>query len=273
MYIVNAHAHVRVDKEGVLRIGGMSIDEYVLYCKKLGIQKACVSCLNNESKAESNMLVYSLMERFPDFYAGMISTKMEELEPERIKYLVNLGFKGIKLINPMKDYNDKKYFRIYETAENLNIPILFHTGYVAGDCKDPDMNYGKMRPLYLDHIAKMFPKLKIIGAHLGNLAFFWEAVEVIKNNKNIYYDLTGGTIRMMPLSFFKMAFSVSAKPNLSSTKEIILPGLFDKFVFGTDNPGPGELLAFYNNLMRLLKIKENVRQKVLGLTAENIFKL
>ena len=46
------------------------------------------------------------------------------------------------------------------------------------------------------------------------------------HNKNIYFDLTGGTIRMMPLSFFKMAFSVAAKPNLASTKEIIRPGLF-----------------------------------------------
>ena len=273
MRAINVHAHVRADKEGELKISGMAIDKYVLACKKLGVKKACVSCLRNESKTNSNMLVYSMMERFPDFYVGMISSKMDELEPERIKYLVNLGFKGVKLIDPVADYNDRKYYKIYETAESLNIPILFHTGYVASDYADPDMNYSRMRPLYLDHIARMFPKLKMIGAHLGTLSFFWEAIEVAKNNPNIYFDLTGGTIRMMPLSFFKMAFSVAAKPNLASTKEMIRPGLFEKFVFGTDNPEPKELLTFYSNLMRLLKIKKPIQEKVFASTAEKLFKL
>ena len=78
---------------------------------------------------------------------------------------------------------------------------------------------------------------------------------------------------MMPLSFFKMAFSVAAKPNLASTKEMIRPGLFEKFVFGTDNPEPKELLTFYSNLMRLLKIKKPIQEKVFASTAEKLFKL
>ena len=50
-----------------------------------------------------------------------------------------------------------------------------------------------MKRIYLDHIARLFPRLNIIGAHFGN-PWWEEAWTMLKSNDNIYADLSGGTV-------------------------------------------------------------------------------
>ena len=276
MNIINVHSHVSLDKNKIPVISGMPADEYASYCKKMGIEKTCVSVVGDDcGEEDGNKVVFDLISKYPDFFIGMVSTDIDRLTGKKIKELNTKGFKAIKLICPKYNYDDKRYFKIYLTAEKLGMPILFHTGYVspAVKFKTKTVSYERMQPVHLDSIARVFPGLKIIGAHLANLSYFWQAIEVAYKNENIYFDLTGGTIRMMPLSFFKMAFSVNAKPNLESTEEIPREELIRKFVFGSDNPDPKDLLVFYNNLMNLLGVKSETREQVLYFNAKKIFNL
>jgi predicted TIM-barrel fold metal-dependent hydrolase len=48
-----------------------------------------------------------------------------------------------------------------------------------------------MRPYLLDRIARAFPSLKIIGAHLG-LPHANEALQMISSYDNLYSDFSGG---------------------------------------------------------------------------------
>jgi len=52
---------------------------------------------------------------------------------------------------------------------------------------------GRMQPIYLDGISVAFPELKIIGAHLG-YGLYDSAAAVARWRRNVYFDISGGTV-------------------------------------------------------------------------------
>jgi len=90
-------------------------------------------------------------------------------ELERIK---SLGLKGIKL-HP--DYQnvfifDEKMQIIYRRCSELGLPLILHMGH---DPVSPLVRHAM--PCHLAEIARVYPGLKIIGAHLGGM-YAWEEV-------------------------------------------------------------------------------------------------
>ena len=147
-----------------------------------------------------NELVAKALEKLPDLLVGLAMVNLDEDSPKVVQEYYHQGFTGLKLINPARNYDDPAYFRFYERAEALGMPILFHTGviggpvdYLVGGDEDAwkaipqgeaeerlveDLRnkarlapYGRssarMQPIHLDTIATYFPKLYMIGAHLG----------------------------------------------------------------------------------------------------------
>jgi predicted TIM-barrel fold metal-dependent hydrolase len=55
--------------------------------------------------------------------------------------------------------------------------LLFHTGIVNRTDPDTpsDVSSDRMRAGTLDLVARRFPKLRIVGAHLGNPDYAWAA--------------------------------------------------------------------------------------------------
>lgn len=95
------------------------------------------------------------------------------------------GHKGIKF-QPLTQrflMNDRKVWPIYERAQKLGIPVLFHTGVVA--FKNHDAQFAS--PVHIDEVAEAFPKLKIIIAHMGG-QYHNEAVVIAEKNANVYLD-------------------------------------------------------------------------------------
>ncbi len=103
-------------------------------------------------------------------------------ELDRIK---SLGLKGLKLHN---DYQgvfifDEHCHRIYKRCEELGLPIVFHMGY---DPVSPMVH--RAMPYDLIEICEKYPKLNIIGAHMGG-NYAWEAVyKYIAGIPNLYLD-------------------------------------------------------------------------------------
>ena len=84
----------------------------------------------------------------------------------KLEYFVGqLGAKGLKLL-PSSQYfypNEARMYNIYAKAQELNIPVMFHTG--SSIFKNTRMKYCDL--IYLDDVAIDFPKLKIVMAHSG----------------------------------------------------------------------------------------------------------
>src|SRR5438093_560681 len=77
-----------------------------------------------------------------------------------VDYFADNGARGIKLRNPRYNWDDERYFPIYERIEARGMMTLFHTG-IAGFGV---MGFPRMRPEYLLTIAVKFTKLQIICA-------------------------------------------------------------------------------------------------------------
>jgi len=110
-------------------------------------------------------------------------------QPETVQKLEQavrgLGLRGLKLAPGIQAFypNDPALYPLYEKAQELGIPILFH----AGMTWEPRAKAGYGRPIYFEDVAYDFPELKIVLAHL---AWPWvlEAVSLALKYPNLYLD-------------------------------------------------------------------------------------
>ncbi len=236
-----------------------SLDGIVKESNRLGIDKVCVSALGPPYNQVGNDTVEKAMREYPDLIIGFAYFRLGTDDPSLIDKFYQKGFKGIKFHIPKSNYDDKAYYEVYSKIEKFGLPTLFHTGMVMRTEKDRqcDISAARMRPIYLDTIARAFPNLKIIGAHLG-IPWFEEACEVAYSHPNAYFDLTGrGIVRLS--SFFEKRMSW-------------WENIFEKIVFGTDS-GPGgfqRMINIYRQLMEDLKLDSYTQKKVFGETAAEI---
>lgn len=176
------------------------------------------------------------------------------------------GFKGLKFICPKKDYDDPEYFPIYERAEALKMPALFHTGIVgrSEDDRGKDISSRRMRPVNLDAIAREFPNLTIIMAHLGTTAWRQEAAYTLRWNPNILFDLAGsGSYKKLKakelLELLNWTFK-DRDPDL---------GGFQRMVFGSDGGGDdirviAEAVASYEEILNQIGAPPELKQEIMG---------
>ena len=174
---------------------------------------------------------------------------------EQIDRFHAAGFRGLgEISGPKKNYDDPAYSPIYARAEKYGMMILFHTGIVNRTSPEipTDISVDRMRATTLDNIARRYPKITIIGAHLGNPDYSW-AAEIARWNPNIYWDLSGSTLikKQEDYTFFKSIFWWSGVASPHSPKGG--PSSFEKVVFGSDVFG-GEMEEFDRELDRYHKM-------------------
>jgi len=78
------------------------------------------------------------------------------------------------------------------------MPILFHAGFVSTFPykivpKGISQSSANMKPVTLFNIVSSFPKLTVIGAHLG-CPWYKETVRALERTPNLYFDISGGHI-------------------------------------------------------------------------------
>ena len=188
----------------------------------------------------------------PDRLIGFGDVKLDD---PRVLDLIDrfhaAGFRGLgEMTSPLKNYDDRGYWSIYERAQQYGMILLFHTGIV--NRTDPsvpaDISVDRMRPTTLDGIARRFPKITVIGAHLGNPDYAW-AAEIARWNPNLYFDLSGSSLikKQDDYAFFKSIFWWSGVVSPHSPKSG--SNAFEKLVFGSDVFN-GELEEFDRELER-----------------------
>jgi predicted TIM-barrel fold metal-dependent hydrolase len=165
------------------------------------------------------------------------------------------GFRGLgELSGPKHNYDDPVYSPVYARAEKYGMFILFHTGIVNRTQPEipADISVDRMRATTLDNIARRYPKITIIGAHLGNPDYAW-AGEITRWNPNIYWDVSGSTLikKQEDYTFFKSIFWWSGIASPHSPKGGT--SAFERIVFGSDVFN-GELEEFDRELERYHKM-------------------
>ncbi len=120
-------------------------------------------------------------------FAGVDPAAPSEAVEAVIRAHDELGMRGLALAPAAQDFHPSasRACEIYEAAVKKRLPIMFHAGpHFAPRCK---LEYA--RPLLLDEVAREFPTLKIIIAHLG---YPWidETLVLLAKHANVYSDIS-----------------------------------------------------------------------------------
>jgi predicted TIM-barrel fold metal-dependent hydrolase len=152
------------------------------------------------------------------------------------------GFRGLgEISRTRKPFDDPSYTPVYDRAAKYGMMLLFHTGIVNRTRPEvaEDVSVDRLRVTLLDNIARRYPSITIIGAHLGNPDYEW-AGEIARWNPNLFFDLSGSTLikKQEDLAFFKSIFwwTSVASPHTPKGQA----SAFEKIVFASDVFG-GEL--------------------------------
>jgi hypothetical protein len=196
--------------------------------------------------------VKTFMEKNPDRLVGFGDILLDDPDVlQQVDRFHAAGFRGLgEITQPLKNFDDRSYWPIYERAEKYRMILLFHTGIVnrTDPDKPSDVSVDRMRVTLLDTIARRFPKLTILGAHLGNPDYSW-AAEIARWNPNLYFDLSGSTLikKQEDYAFFKSVFwwTSVASPHTPKSGG----SAFEKMVFASDIFG-GEIEEFDRSLER-----------------------
>src|SRR5579862_5832749 len=200
--------------------------------------------------------VQAYIKEHPKRFVGFGSIRLDDPQAVALVDKFNAaGFRGLgEMSGPLKNYDDKSYWPIYERAEKYGMILLFHSGIVMRPNPEvpADISVDRMRPTTLDNIARRYPKITIIGAHLGNPDYSW-AAEIARWNPNIFWDVSGSTLikKQEDYTFFKSVFWWSGVASPHSPKGG--SSAFEKLVFGSDVFG-GELEEFDRELERYHKM-------------------
>lgn len=214
----------------------------------------------------------------PDRFIGFGDIKLDDPKVlEEIDQFHQAGFRGLgEITTPEKNYDDPSYWPIYDRAEKYHMILLFHTGIVLRQNPDQPENvsFERMRATRLDLIARHWPKLIIIGAHLGNPDYA-EAAEIARWSPNLYFDLSGSSLIKLSgnYEFFRSIFWWSGVVSPHTP-----PGAhdaFEKLVFGSDI-FQGELGEFdasqkrYREMLDTCRVPQNVQAMIFSGTMGRI---
>ncbi len=200
--------------------------------------------------------VKAFITKHPNRLRGLGEIKLDDQSVlDQIDQFHAAGFVGLgEITSPLKNYDDRSYWPIYERAEKYRMILLFHTGIVNRLHPEipTDISVDRMRPLTLDGIARRFPQVTIIGAHLGNPDYA-DAAEIARWNPNLFFDLSGSSLikKQDDPTFWKTIFWWSGI--VSPHTPPGAPDAFERLVFGSD-VFEGELEEFDRELERYHKM-------------------
>jgi uncharacterized protein len=217
MKIFDVHIHFPRDWENPDADPAPMVDRLAERATAAGITKGCV--LSGGRFGPSYERAMEILENYKELFIPVAVIDPEEIHGADVHRLHTMGYRGLKLIGTARDYDEPDYFSAYEMAERLGMPILFHLGVIGGGLdysithprRDPkaaesyrrmmamqerwgrrNVSALRMSPLHLDTIANRFPRLKIIGAHLGNQGNYEYASSVARWRHNVWLDMSGG---------------------------------------------------------------------------------
>ncbi len=216
--------------------------------------------------------------KYPDVIVPFLWIELDESDVlGQIDRAYAAGFRGLKIHSPLKNYDDPSYFPVFARAERYRLIALMHTGISSRpNNKIPSLtgSMARMRPMYLDTLARAFPELILIGTHFGN-PWYDEAAETARWNPNLFFDLTGSSLikKKDELTIFKK-YLWWGQTSGQEHMPVGTPHAFEKLVFGTDED-PLELeklIAQYNRLLDACEVPDSVRRRIFAETMIHILK-
>ena len=264
MLIIDAHTHIFPDEIArqilettarnfkIKTYGAGTAADLISQMDKHEIRYAVVHMVapTPASVKETNSWLIRLKEeRLIKF--GTLHPRLKNL-PQEIDRLKDHNINGVKLQPDVQTFtvDDRPLtYPLYEALVKKNMAVMFHVG---GEPQPAPHNRSK--PSMILRVAKDFPELKIIAAHLGGLNM-WDSVdELLAGIENVFMETS--------LTYENIV------PELAN--KIIKKHGHNKIFFGTDYP-----FAPIGKSVKIAKafpfLSDNEKKDIFGLNAQRFY--
>lgn len=150
-------------------------------------------------------------------FAGLdptLAACLDELDEAQEK----MGFKGVTISPALQNFHpcDTRAGSLYEECVRRRMPVVFEQSL-----RNSAARLEFARPLLLDEVAREFPELRIVIAHMG---YPWvdETIVLLGKHRNVFADISG----LVPQPWRSYNALMAAYEY----------GVMDKLLFGSDFP-------------------------------------
>lgn len=202
--IIDAHAHIfpeKIAETATVSIGNFydipmdscGITEKLIESgSKIGtaMYLVCSTATVPRQTENINIFIAEECKKHSCFYGFGTTHADSENVAGDIEQIKKLGLHGVKLHPDFQKFNadSPEAFKIYEAMEG-ELPLLIHCG---------DNRYDFSDPKRIANIAKNFPKLKILAAHLGGYQRWDDAEKCLKGFENVRFDCSSSLAFLTP---------------------------------------------------------------------------
>ena len=241
--------------------------------RNLGLDWLCIGGGAERYGLASNDEVLEQASRYPELFLPFAALKLGQDSAADVEEMARSGFRGFRVCAPPQPYDDERFSPVYEAAEALQTPILFHTGFLPPSPLDKALGVRceRMRPVYLDSVARSFPRLKVVGTSLGG-PWCEEACEAMRLHAGVFFDLSSDTLRKRDCEFLRRLLR-SGKTSVLGTHSD--ERACNRIIFGSAvrHEELPSMERDYQRFFRALAFSEAMINRVMGETAQELLSL
>jgi len=241
--------------------------------RSLGFDRLCIGAGEARYGMVSNEEVLRHAESYPELFVPFACVRLGSEAPAQVETLRRWGFQGLRVSAPPGPYDAAELFGVYEAAAALGMPILFHTGLLPRTDLDGALGLHSewTRPVYLDTLARRLPGLKIVGTALG-CPWYEEAAEMLRCHENVFFDLSGPTVRRRGPGFFRALLGPEDTSALGRRQG---PSGWSKIIFGSAArcEDIASVERDHRRLFRALALPEELVGDIMGGNAARLLRL
>lgn len=238
--------------------------------RNLGLDRLCICGGEARYGLAANAEVRRQADAYPELFVPFASLSLGEDGASTVERLRRVGFEGLCAWAPPAPYDDESFFPVYEAAEALGMPLVLHTGFLPPTPLDRArrVRSANMRPVYLDTLARSFPRLRMVGVGLGS-PWCEEAAEVLRHHSNVFFDLSGEVLRRKGADFFG---GILRPTHASLWEEDAGANLWGRVVFGSAvrHEEIASVERDYQRIFRALALNREDIEAVMGHTAARL---
>ena len=258
--VIDSHVHIFHD------FTDETARSYLRKVRELGIEGAVACAIGETIVPGTNEWYAQQISRHSDFFVGLANVDLDGSSPDELAHLTHAPFVGFKVLFGAKPYGHPDYLPLWGAMQALNRPVLVHTGWLAMSPRTRRINMLNLRPMEIDFVARNFPDLRIVMAHMGN-PWFEEAYCVLKRQANVFADLSGGA-QDRSVAFWQDLFAPDGKVDIGSLSKLLwasdhgyLGATLDSF----------ECIAFHEKLFEACRVPQDIRDRVCRGNARELF--
>jgi predicted TIM-barrel fold metal-dependent hydrolase len=215
--IIDCHVHITESGKWYNTNYDASVNNLLKQMDEAKINKSVILPIRG---ATSNLFIKKTCETYSDRFIGFGNVSCKTWKDD-LKQILDYDLKGIKFHPRIQNESILEWDQIglLNEIQKLNLPLLIcgwqQTSSIVANMKN-------LQPIIIDEIAKKYPNLKIIIAHMGGHKYL-DAFFCARSNPNVYLDC----------SYF---FTFFKNTSLERDALVLFNKLDEKILFGSDFP-------------------------------------